>query len=190
MDPQLADAVAALDAGEVIAYPTDTVYGLGCRPDAGEALDALGLLKQRDASKGLILIAAEESQLRPWVDLPAAQLAELARGWPAPLTWVVPATEAVGDAVTGGRDTVAVRIPDHALSRALCRAAGSALVSTSANRSGEPPLRDASAVRAAFGDALVVVVDGACGGGAPSEIRDFATGAVLRARSDADGGSA
>jgi len=180
---QLDAVVAALRAGGVVAYPTEAVYGLGCDPRAANAIDRVLALKGRPTGLGLILIASEFSQLAPYLaPLPPALEARAAATWPGPVTWIWPGVAGLPPALTGGRDTLAVRVTAHAGAAALCHAFGGALVSTSANRHGEPPARDAAAVRAAFGAGLDAVIDGPCGGLArPTEIRDVRTGAVLRA---------
>jgi L-threonylcarbamoyladenylate synthase len=176
-------AVRALRAGGVIAYPTEAVFGLGCDPRDAAALERILALKGRPTSLGLILIASEFSQLAPLLaPLPPELEARASATWPGPVTWIWPCAAGLPPALTGGRDTLAVRVTAHPGAAALCHAFGGAIVSTSANRHGEPPARDALAVRAAFGDALDAVVDGPCGGLArPTEIRDVRTGAVLRA---------
>lgn len=181
--PTLDAAVAALRVGGVVAYPTEAVYGLGCDPRDAPALDRILALKGRPTSLGLILIASEFNQLAPYLaPLPTALEARVAATWPGPVTWIWPCVAGLPAVLTGGRDTLAVRVTAHAGAAALCHAFGGALVSTSANRHGESPARDAAAVRAAFGDGVDVVVDGPCGGLArPTEIRDARTGAVVRA---------
>ena len=183
MNPLLVDAVRALRAGGVVAYPTEAVYGLGCDPRDGRAIERIIALKGRPESSGLILIAAEFSQLAPFLaPLPASLEARATAHWPGPVTWVWPAAPGVAAILTGGRDTLAVRVTAHPVARALCHAFGGALVSTSANRHGADAARDAAAVRTAFGSAVDVSVDGPCGGLArPTEIRDVRSGAVLRA---------
>lgn len=179
----LARAVACLRAGGLIAYATEAVWGLGCDPFNDSAVARLLALKQRDAAKGLILIAADIEQIRPWLGgLNARQQEAVLASWPGPYTWIVPAPHAPA-CLRGQHSGLAVRVSAHAGVQALCRAWGGALVSTSANRSGEPPLADAQALRAAFGPALDYILPGALGGDArPSEIRDAVSGAVLRAR--------
>jgi coproporphyrinogen III oxidase len=132
-------------------------------------------IKERPASMGLILIAAGISQLEPWIEpLVGAELeARIAASWPGPVTWVLPAQPWVPDWVHGGRGSLAVRVTAHAQSAALCRAAGFAIVSTSANRSGRPPARTGIQVRRWFGGELDLILGGATGGlDRPSEIRD------------------
>jgi L-threonylcarbamoyladenylate synthase len=179
----LAAAVAALRAGGVVAYPTEAVYGLGCDPRQAAALDRVLALKGRPTTLGVILIASAFNELAPFLaPLPPALEARASATWPGPVTWVWPCAAGLPPALTGGRDTLAVRVTAHPVAAALCHAFGGALVSTSANRHGEPPARDAAAVRAAFGTGVDAIVDGPCGGLArPTEIRDVRTGAVLRA---------
>ncbi len=176
-------ALTALRRSGVVAYPTEGVFGLGCDPRDDAALTRLLALKGRPAAAGLILIAAEFSQLAPWLaPLEPAHEARAAATWPGPVTWVWPASVAVDRRLTGGRATLAVRVTAHPVASALCHAFGGALVSTSANYHGEPPARTAAEVRATFGATVDAVIDAPCGGlPGPTEIRDALTGAVLRA---------
>lgn len=174
-------AVAALRRGGIVAYPTEAVWGLGCDPDDDAALARLIELKQRDPAKGLILIAGSVSQLAPWLEgLDATQRTRLAASQMVPTTWLIPDNGRARPLLRGEHATLAVRVSDHPLVQALCNAFGGPLVSTSANRAGEPPAMSADDIRAAFGEA-VTLVDGALGGYArPSTIRDLASGEVLR----------
>lgn len=180
---QLQAAVQSLRAAEVIAYPTEAVWGLGCDPFNEVAVHRLLDLKQRREDKGLIIIAADVAQLEPWLsELSPAQKARVTASWPGPYTWIVPAG-AAPRWLRGEHASLAVRVSAHAGVQALCRAWGGPLVSTSANRSGEPPLADAAALRQAFGAALAYILPGALGGDVkPSEIRDAVSGVVLRPR--------
>lgn len=173
---------AVLRGGGVVAYPTEAVYGLGCDPLAPAAVDRLLALKGRAAAKGLILIAAERAQLMPYLaPLTPEQQQRLDASWPGPVTWLVPCSAATPDWLTGGRDTLAVRVTAHEPAAALCRAFGGALVSTSANRSGGEPARSALRSRLIFGPELDAVLHGPVGGLArPTEIRDLRTGVVVR----------
>jgi L-threonylcarbamoyladenylate synthase len=176
------DAVLALRAGGVIAYPTEAVYGLGCDPHHERAVAQLLRLKGRPTDLGLILIASEFAQLAPFLaPLDAAREAMIAATWPGPVTWVWPARAGTPAWLTGGRDTLAVRVTAHPTAAALCHAFGGALTSTSANPHGQPPARDAATVRAYFGAAVPAVIDAPLGGLArPTEIRDARSGTVLR----------
>ena len=114
-------------------------------------------------------------------DLDPAVEARVLASWPGAVSWVLPAREGLHPLVTGGRGTVAVRVPDHALARELCATLGSAITSTSANRRGQPPARDAATVVEILGDVVDVVLDGLTGGReSPSEIRDGLSGEALR----------
>jgi len=176
-------AVETVRSGGVIAYPTEAVYGLGCDPLEDSAVERILELKGRDQAKGLILIASDLSQLLPFLaSLPDAVMQTLTASWPGPVTWVVPAAPTLPFWLSGGRDTLAVRVTAHPVASALCRAAGMALVSTSANRSGQSPARTALAVRAQFGAGVDCILPGAVGDlDKPTEIREALTGKVLRA---------
>ena len=178
----VAGAVAALRAGGIVAYPTEAVYGLGCDPDNPHALRRLLRLKGRDASRGLILIAADFASLAPYLgQLEPRFLDRALASWPGPVTWILPAADGVPALLTGGRDAIAVRVTAHGPVITLCQAWGGPLVSTSANPSGSPPARDAAQVKAYFGDRLDCVLDGPTGGlDQPSRIYDGQSGKRLR----------
>src|SRR5579884_352628 len=180
----LAAAVAALRAGGVIAYPTEAVYGLGCDPADARAFAALFALKQRPPTQGVLLIAADFAQVEKYIDRAATPPAAVARAratWPGPHTWVFPRAPDTPSWIAGAHAGIALRVTAHPLAAALCRAFGGALVSTSANRHGAPPARSAAEVRAAFGDGLAYILDGAVGGlDRPTPIRDAISGEVFR----------
>jgi len=174
-------AARLLHAGGVIAYPSEGVFGLGCLPDDPEAVLRLLDIKKRDPSLGLILIAANAAQLDGWIRLPDGENS-LASSAEHPVTWIVPAADGVPEWVRGVHDGIAVRITAHAVAAALCEAAGSPLVSTSANTAGRPPARNAWVVRRQFRHLVDFIVPGRCGPArGPSELRDLESGAVLRA---------
>lgn len=139
-------------------------------------------LKGRPEAKGVILIAADEAQLLPYMDaLPDDVMARLRQSWPGPVTWIVPAATDVPAWLTGGRDTIAVRVTAHPLAASLCRAFGGALVSTSANRSKQPPARTETELQQAFGMELDMIVHGPLGGlTQPTTICDARTGTIVR----------
>lgn len=178
-----ANAMAALERGGVIAYPTEGVWGLGCDPDDERALAALIALKGRASDKGLILIAGTIEQLGPWLEgLDEASMARLDASWPGPNTWLVPDNGRAKPLLRGSHQTLAVRVSDHPLVQELCGSWGGPLVSTSANRAGEAPAMSADAVRETFGDAIDAIVEGPLGGrDRPSTIRDLMTNRILRA---------
>ena len=179
---QVNEAVHVLHQGGVIAYPTEAVYGLGCDPANHQAVQKLLDLKQRDRDKGLILIAAEFEQLLPFLAEIDDSLKEQALAtWPGPVTWLWPAKPVVSNLVRGKHDTIAVRVTAHPLAADLCHVFGSALVSTSANKSGQLPAKSATEVRAIFGSNVDYVIDGEVGALAkPTQIRDVVTGEVMR----------
>jgi tRNA threonylcarbamoyl adenosine modification protein (Sua5/YciO/YrdC/YwlC family) len=147
----LARAAALLARGEVIAFPTDTVYGLAAVATDRAARERVYLVKRRPAEKALIAMASDVEAFSPLVDLTPPARALARRWWPGPLTLVLPAR-------TGDEPTQGVRIPDHPLALALLRAVGVPLATTSANLSGMPPARTAQ--QAAQLDGVAAVLDG------------------------------
>jgi len=172
---------AHLRRGGLIAYPTESCYGLGCDPRNPRALARLIRLKGRSAAKGMLLIADHFKRLLPFMcPLRPADLTRMQRSWPGPVTWVVPASATCSPLLTGGRATIAVRVTAHPGAARLCRSAGMALVSTSANKSGQKPAKTAAECRRIFG-ARVRVMPGRIGARKrPSTLIDLATGTVLR----------
>ena len=171
-----------LRGGGVIAYPTETVYGLGCDPLNAAAIMTILTLKQRDIGKGLILIGSDIAHLAPYVAPDQQRLLPLLeRKQATPTTWLVPAHPDTPRWITGDRASIALRMTRHPIAARLCRDLGGALVSTSANPGGRPPARSALQVRRYFSDTLDYIVTGDSGlSGTPSEIRDAASGAIIR----------
>jgi L-threonylcarbamoyladenylate synthase len=169
-------------SGGVIAYPTEAVFGLGCLPESREAVERVLAIKRRSWRKGVLLIGSDVAQLECFVELPATRRrAEILASWPGPVTWVLPARPGVPAWISGGRDTVAVRLTDHALAQALCERVGHAIVSTSANVSRRPPIRQVLRLRRELGSAVDYVLAGELGGLAkPTVIKDGRTGRILR----------
>lgn len=175
-------AAEILKSGGVIAYPTEGVFGLGCLPSDEEAAQRLLAIKQRDPSKGLILLAANASQFDGWISLPAS-INLPAPDPDNPITWIVPAGDRAGHLIRGDHEGVAVRITTNPTAHAICVAADSPIVSTSANLSGQPVARNQFVLRRQFRSLVDYVVPGPCGPSAgPSEIRDLVSGSVLRPR--------
>ena len=176
-------AAKLLQQSGVIAYPTEAVFGLGCNPADEPAVLQLLALKSRPVSKGLILVAAGLNQLTDFIaPLSDADLQRVNQTWPGPVTWVVPANSNAPQLITGGRETVAVRVSAHPIVAALCRASGHALVSSSANKSGQPPAMTVDEVEQQFGQQLSGIVEGDVGGlDNPSRIIDLKTNTILRA---------
>ena len=182
MDAAIAQAVAALHAGGVIAYPTEAVYGLGCDPLNPTAVARLFVLKQRPADQGVLLIAADFAQVEKYIGAaPSAAIARARATWPGPQTWVLPRSASTPAWLAGSHSGIALRVTAHPLAAALCRGFGGALVSSSANRHGAAPARCADDVHAAFGGELAYILDGAVGGlDRPTPIRNAISGALLR----------
>ena len=180
----LSAAVVALQGGGVIAYPTEAVWGLGCNPFDEAAVMRLLALKQREVGKGLILIAGALDafeHLLDWDALPTDRREAVFATWPGPHTWIVPASGRVPHWITGMHDGVAVRVSAHPLVASLCDAFAGPLVSTSANRAGDPPPRQRGGIEPSLLGALDGWIEGDTGTlSAPTEIRDARSGAVLR----------
>jgi L-threonylcarbamoyladenylate synthase len=174
-------AAQVVRQGGVIAYPTEAVWGLGCDPWNMEAVYRLLALKARPVDKGLILVAADIAQFNFLLaDLPRSWRAQLQLSWPGPNTWLVPHQGRLPERITGRHDSVALRVSDHPLVRALCALTGP-LVSTSANPAGRPAARSRLRVEQYFPGQLDAVLGGALGGRKnPSLIRDLRTGRVIR----------
>jgi L-threonylcarbamoyladenylate synthase len=173
-------AARRLQEGGIVAYPTEGVYGLGCDPFDAHAVERLFVLKRRPLHKGLILLAADFSQIEAFLEVTPAMRDRLLATWPGPVTWIVPVTKEMPDWLV--RDgTVAVRVSAHPLAAALCRAFGGPIVSTSANPSGRPPARNALQTRRYFPRREAFVLTGATGGlNRPTPIYDARSGQRLR----------
>ena len=183
MKNNLLSIVNQLHEQQVIAYPTEAVFGLGCDPDSQQAVESLLQLKQRSWEKGLILIAASYEQLLPYIDdeqLTIGQKEHIFSFWPGPVTWVMPARESTPKWLTGRFNSLAVRVSDHLQVRELCLAFGKPLVSTSANLSGLEPCRTEECVYQQFGHTFPVLSGNVGGRQNPSEIRDALTGKLFR----------
>ena len=182
MTDGMRQAAAVVAAGGVVAYPTEHCFGLGCNPLNEQAVRRILGLKRRSWDKGLIVISDHIRRLTRIVELsdPTLLVQPLA-SWPGPYTWLLPALSSTPLWLKGRHNTLAVRIPGHRIALELCRRAGSAVVSTSANRKDQLPFRTATRVRSEFGDAIDWIVDGPVGNSmAPSVIRDAATGRLIR----------
>lgn len=165
-----------------MAYPTEGVFGLGCDPANTDAIAQLVALKQRDADKGLILIASQREQLAPYIgDLTDAIEQKLADTWPGPVTWILPCSKTTSSLLSGGRTTIATRITSHPPAAFLCEQCGHALVSTSANQSGQPACTNAAEVELLFGDKISYVLRQPIGNlTGPTPIFDGISGTQLR----------
>ncbi len=180
-------AVRVIREGGIVAYPTESCYGLGCDPRQHASIRRLLHLKRRSWEQGLILIGARFTQLARYIDASHRTAIERAQAtWPGPHTWVLPALPRVSPWIRGRQPGIAVRVTAHRGAAALCGHVRLALVSTSANRHGRPPARSALAVRREFGDGVDFILPGRLDGlDSPTEIRDGVTNRVLRPAGDA-----
>lgn len=177
------EAVQVLQAGGVIAYPTEAVYGLGCDPFNLQAVKKLFHVKQRPIEKGVILVAASVEQISSYIELKDTPWeAQVLDSWPGSVTWVLPikATASLPDWITGGRKTVAIRVSAHPTVQALCRAFGGPIVSTSANLTNQKPAISCGEIKRVFGSS-VWCLEGDLGDLLqPTQIKDALSGEVLR----------
>lgn len=175
---ELQHAARILKQGGIVAYATEYCFGLGCDPFNRNAVLRLLRLKRRSVKKGLIVLAADAGQLAPYLnDIPA----QVAASWPGPHTWLLSRRPGAPAWITGRHEKIAARITAHRQAAALCHAAGMAIVSTSANRSGESPARTDREVARRFGKLVDYILPGHVGAApAPTPIRDAVTGKLTR----------
>ncbi|MFU8831000.1 MAG: L-threonylcarbamoyladenylate synthase [Wenzhouxiangella sp.] len=180
--PTIQQAIETLNRGGVIAYPTEAVYGLGCRADDRAATERICALKDRSVDQGVIVLIRDLAQLGNWIEpLDGQQQARLNQTWPGPVTWLLPVTSECPDWLRGRHSSLAVRLSEHPICQQLVGALKTPLVSTSANPSGKPPARSATEVQTLFGDTIDAIVDAPLGeADKPSTIFDLRTGQQLR----------
>lgn len=172
---------AHLKSDGIIAYATESCYGLGCDPRNARAVRRLLQLKGRPQSKGLILIADRFSRLDRYVLPPTTeQSKQLDQTWPGPHTWLMPASRHTPHWLRGGHESIAVRVTAHPDAAELCRALGTALVSTSANRAGLKPLKTSTACFKTFGRSVMVLPGRVGARKTPSTIQHLLTGRIIR----------
>ncbi|MDO6619114.1 MULTISPECIES: L-threonylcarbamoyladenylate synthase [unclassified Shewanella] len=178
------DVTEVFEQGEVFAYPTEAVYGLGCDPDNLSAIQKLLEIKQRPWQKGVILVASDYKQLQPYIDesqLTEAQLAFAFSKWPGPFTFVMPIKSEVSQLLCGEFDSIAVRVSAHPVVKALCDATNKAIVSTSANLAGHAPALTIAEIQDTFSTTVAAVITGDLGAQRqPSTIIDARSGKILR----------
>ena len=166
--------------GSVFAYPTEAVYGLGCDPENEQAVLRLLEIKQRPIDKGLILVAAEFSQVEKYLRPLCKEQLKFTQ--PSETTYIYPALESAPKWLTGDFNSLAVRISKHPVIREICAEFNSAIVSTSANPAGAAPTKNAQQASMIFGDRIDAIFDGETGDlDKPTEIRDSISGQIIRA---------
>lgn len=181
-DSELKTIRSVFDKGGVIAYPTESVFGLGCDPDNLQALQKILTLKQRDPDKGLIILVSHLEQAFPYIQtLDKSQVEKISSSNQRATTWLIPKQKNISKLLCGNHSKLAVRITQHPIAQAICKYINKPLVSTSCNLSGESSLQIASDVEMQMGESLDYIVSGECGGQAPSKIIDLMTDQVLRA---------
>jgi len=181
MSWHIREAVRRIAAGGIVAYPTETVYGLGCDPFNGTAVLRLLDLKQRNIDHGVILIASHFMQLEPLLlPLAPAIRKRVSAQQDNPVTWTLPCPPEVPTWLRGRHATLAVRITTHPVASALCERWNGPLVSTSANIHGHLPAASALDIYNIFNGSLDYVLHGECGTGHASTIRDGLSGKILR----------
>ncbi len=179
-EPHLRKAAAILKAGGVILHATEGVWGFACDPFNADAVEAVLAIKGRQADKGFIVIGAQAHYFSDQLEgLSEAQKQAIQATWPGAHTWILPDT-IYPDIIRGGRTTLACRVPGHSQARDLCELIGNTLISTSANRSGEPSLTTQTQAEEVFGEQVGYVLPGAVlNPGKASTIHSL-DGAVLR----------
>lgn len=187
LDSDVEEAARILGSGGVVVFPTDTLYGLGADAFSVPALERIFSIKGRPAELSLPLLVSCWDQLETVaVQIPQAARRLAQRFWPGPLTLVLPKAPELPIGVTGGKNTVALRMPDHPVALEIIRLLGRPITGTSANRSGQPDLLDYHSVEAELGrDVDYIVQSGPPPRGAPSTIVDLTTGAPTMLRQGA-----
>ncbi|CAA0116611.1 Threonylcarbamoyl-AMP synthase [BD1-7 clade bacterium] len=173
-------SVSAIRHGEVIAYPTETVWGLGCDPFCQQAVERLLYIKDRPVDKGLIMVVADIAQLRALLPHLSAEDLQAVHAVHTPTTFLYPVAGAqIPDWVTGRHTKVAIRISQHTIVQQLCLAWGGPLVSTSANPASCQPATEIFQLKRYFSN-TVPICHGRVGGDKPSTIIDIETRQILR----------
>jgi len=162
--------VETLKQGGLIAYPTDTTYGLGCDIFNRRGIKNIYQIKQRDARKPFSFICSDLSDAANYAQVSNFAFKIMKRHLPGPYTFVLEATRIVPDSLTTRQKTVGIRIPDDEIAMAIVRELGHPLVTTSANLTGETPLHDPAEIEATMGRMLDLVIDGGIRFGDPSTV--------------------
>ncbi len=182
----IAQAVDVLRSGGIVAYPTDTFYGLAVDPRRDTAVRRLFEVKSRDRASAVALIAADVAQAQQAGTFEASELVLARAFWPGPLTIVVPVSPGLSRWLTADLGTVGVRVPAHGVARLIAAGFGGCITATSANLSGHPAALTGDEAAASLGDSIDALVDaGPAPGGPPSTIVEVAEGRPVLRRSGA-----
>ena len=167
-------AVEALEAGEVIAYPTDTVYGLGCDLMNKKAIDRLYAIKGMDRAHNLAFVCSDLSDIARYAIVENHQYRVLKHLLPGPYCFILEATREVPKLVQMKKKTVGIRVPNNAIIQGIAKELGRPVISTTAQKAGEEPFVDANEIDDAF-KGLGLVIDGGAGGLVPTSVVDLTT---------------
>jgi L-threonylcarbamoyladenylate synthase len=162
--PDLVKATQIIRAGGIVAHATEGVWGLACRPDCNSAIENILKIKGRDDEKGFLLLGSNAEQFMAHINqLRPTLIKTIIESWPGHITWILPNTY-FSELVTGGRSTVACRVPDHKQARELCSQFGGPIISTSLNRSGQAPIISYDKAAAEFSDEVDFILPGQISG--------------------------
>ena len=171
----------ALHNGELIAYPTESTWGLGVDATQKNSVAALNRLKGRPQSKSFIVLTHDLKKISSWIDWELiSDKINPYDNWPGPITKIFPASKDCPEWLVM-QNTIAIRISAHPVTQAICEEFDQPIISTSANRSGESVLHDAAAIKQCFGDAVSAIASGKPGGLPPTQIICLRSGKVIRA---------
>lgn len=183
----LQQAVERLQQGDVVAYPTEAVWGLGCDPKQQHAFEKILSLKQRPIEKGVILLSESIERIEPLLAILDADIRQqVIASWqssatqPRATTWLLPVSSAIPAWIYGAHDRVAIRVTQHILCQQLCAAFDGLIVSTSANPAGLAPAKTAQQVADYFGSDIAILPGELGNSPEPSRILDAVTGQVIR----------
>ena len=164
INQDLVKAAQIIRAGGIVAHATEGVWGLACRPDLDSAIEKILKIKGRDDGKGFLLLGSNVDHFVDHISqLEPALVKKVIESWPGHITWVLPNTD-FSDFVTGGRATVACRVPDHNQARELCGEYGGPIISTSLNRSGQAPIISYEKAKAEFSGEVEFILPGQISG--------------------------
>lgn len=184
MNNKYSNETLALKAGDLIVYPTEAVWGIGCDPKNNDAIYKLLEAKNRPLEKGVILIASHYQQLSPYLSeekVPTDRMEQILSSWPGPVTWLLPVSKLVSNLLTGGSDLIAVRVTDHPTVKRICDEFGGAIISTSANKTGQATPIKLEEIQEIFEEQVKCYVDEPLGGNLkPSKIINGLTGQIIR----------
>jgi len=170
-----------INRGGIIAYPTESVFGLGCDPTNLPALEKILKIKKRPEAKGLIILVSQIEQAYPFIKpLSQAQLKQIQQKQTRATTWLLAKRSGVPSLLCGEHQKLAVRITRHPVARAICEYTDQALVSTSCNLNGKAEMKTSSEVRNKMGKRVDLIVNGLCGEQKASQIIDLESGKTLR----------